>query len=139
MTHTKPFIGIFCAPLLITGVIYGWSLSPIESTWEELRRRLMATPEEENRLCMTVYPNSISKTFNVNETGEPLMLTPYIQGGFYQEAVDAAKVNDIFQTMVRFFSIFMLADRMRSMRTNGASRNPDCEDKMGSLTEFKES
>ena len=108
MTHAKPFIGIFCAPLLITGVIYGWSLSPIESTWEELRRRLMATPEEENRLCMTVYPNSISKTFNVNETGEPLMLTPYIQGGFYQEAVDAAKVNDIFQTMVRFFSIFSI-------------------------------
>ena len=49
-------------------------------------------------------PNSISKIFNVNETGEPLMLTPYIQDGFYQEAVDAAKVNDIFQTMVRFFS-----------------------------------
>ena len=68
----------------------------------------MATPEEENRLCMTVYPNSISKTFNVNETGEPLMLTPYIQGGFYQEAVDAAKVNDIFQTMVRFFSFFFI-------------------------------
>ena len=90
----------------MTGVVYGWSLSPIDSTWEELRLRLMATPEEENRLCMTVYPNSISKKFNVNETGEPLMLTPYIQGGFYQDAVDAAKVNDIFQTMVRFFSIF---------------------------------
>ena len=68
----------------------------------------MATPEEENRLCMTVYPNSISKTFNVNETGEPLMLTPYIQDGFYQEAVDAAKVNDIFQTMVRFLTIFLI-------------------------------
>ena len=103
-----PFIGVFCARLLIRGIIYGWSLSPIESTWEELRRRLMATPEEENRLCMTVYPNSISKTFNVNETGEPLMLTPYIQGGLYQEAVDAAKVNDIFQTMVRFFSFFFI-------------------------------
>ena len=36
------------------------------------------------------------------------MLTPYIQDGFYQEAVDAAKVNDIFQTMVRFLTIFLI-------------------------------
>ena len=54
------------------------------------------------------WSHSISKKFNVNETGEPLMLTPYIQDGFYQEAVDAAKVNDIFQTMVRFLTIFLI-------------------------------
>ena len=79
---------------------------PIEPSWEELRLRLMATPEEENRLCMTVYPNSISKTFNVNETGPPLMLTSYIKEGYYQEAVDAARVNAIFQTVVRLVTIY---------------------------------
>ena len=84
--------------------INGTILSPIEPSWEELRRRLMATPEEENRLCMTVYPNSISKTFNVNETGPPLMLTSYIKEGYYQEAVDAARVKNIFQTVVRLLS-----------------------------------
>ena len=68
----------------------------------------MATPEEENRLCMTVYPNSISKTFNVNETGEPLILTPYIQSGFFQEAVDAARVDTIFQTVVRLKPFIVL-------------------------------
>ena len=80
---------------------------PIEPSWEELRLRLMATPEEENRLCMTVYPNSISKTFNVNETGPPLMLTSYIKEGYYQEAVDAAKVNAIFQTVVRLVKSYI--------------------------------
>ena len=86
-----------------------WRFSPIEPSWEELRRRLMATPEEENRLCMTVYPKTISKRFNVNETGRPLMLTPYIKSGYFQEAVDAARVNTIFQTMVRtsFLSFFV--------------------------------
>ena len=67
----------------------------------------MATPEEENRLCMTVYPNSISKNFNVNETGPPLMLTSYIKEGYYQEAVDAARVNAIFQTVVRLVTIYI--------------------------------
>ena len=31
-------------------------------------------------------------------------------------------------------SVFKLADRMHSMRTNGASKNRDCRDQMGPLT-----
>lgn len=78
-----------------------WRFSPIEPTWEELRLKLMATPEEEPRLCVTVYPNVTFKPFNVNETLEPLILTPYLWEERYQEAVEAAKVNNIFQSEVR--------------------------------------
>jgi hypothetical protein len=77
-----------------------WRFSPIEPTWEELRRRLLSTAEEEMSLCVTLYPNSISKTFNQSETGSPLMLTPFILNGSFAEAVEAARVTRIFQTVV---------------------------------------
>lgn len=77
-----------------------WRFSPVEPTWEELRQRLMGTPEEESSMCVTVYPNAISKTFNVSETKRPLMLTPLISNGSLQEAAEAARVTNILQTVV---------------------------------------
>ena len=78
-----------------------WRFSPVEPTWEELRAKLMATPEEEPRLCVTVYPNSTFKPFNVNETLEPLILTSYLWEQKYHEAAQKAKVSNIFQSEVR--------------------------------------
>ena len=80
-----------------------WRHSPLEPTWEEKRQRLIGTPEEESRDCITLFPHVINRTFNVNETGEPLMLTPYIELEKYQEAVEAARVRNVFQTMVSCF------------------------------------
>ena len=77
-----------------------WRFSPIEPSWEEMRRRLMATPEEQPKLCTTVYPNSLGKEFSVNETREPLMLTPYLWEERYQEAAYDARVSSILQSEV---------------------------------------
>ena len=62
----------------------------------------MSTPQEELNLCYTVYPNVQNRTFNISETGKPLLLTPMIKNGQYQEAAKAARVTSIFQTVVRF-------------------------------------
>ncbi len=78
-----------------------WRFSPIEPTWEEMRARILATPEEKPRLCVTLYPNSISKKFKVSEVGTPLMLTPLIEGGLYYEAAEAARVKEVLQSVVR--------------------------------------
>ena len=80
-----------------------WRFSPIEPSWEEMRRTLLATPEEKPKLCTTVYPN-LDKEFNVNETREPLMLTPYLWAEKYQEAAIKARVSSIIQTEVIKFS-----------------------------------
>ena len=74
-----------------------WHFSPVEPSWEELRKNLLATPEEEMRLCVTMYPNSISRKFDPSEVGQPLMLSPLIKEGKYSEAAKASKVKNIFQ------------------------------------------
>lgn len=77
-----------------------WRFSPRDPTWEDLRQRLMATPEEESSLCVTVYPDSISKAFNVSQTKQPLLLSPFIKNGSLEEAAQAARVTNILQSMV---------------------------------------
>ena len=77
-----------------------WRFSPIEPSWEEMRRTLLNTPEEKPNKCITVYPNVLEKEFNVNETREPLMLTPYLWAEKYQEAAIKARVSSIIQTEV---------------------------------------
>ena len=77
-----------------------WRFSPIEPSWEEMRRTLLATPEEKPKLCTTVYPN-LDKEFNVNETREPLMLTPYLWAEKYQEAAIKALFEETFRQASR--------------------------------------
>ncbi len=72
----------------------------MEPSWEELRARILATPEEKPRLCVTLYPNSISKMFEVEKVGKPLILTPLIEGGLHAEAAEAAKVTNVLQSVV---------------------------------------
>ena len=85
-----------------------WRSQPIEPGWEELRSRLMSTNHEKRGLCTTKYPDSYEKDFNVSETGEPLLLTPFIINGTLREAVQAARVTNIFQTLVSVCQLFLL-------------------------------
>ena len=49
-------------------------------------------------MCVTVFPNSISKGFDEEEVGPTLFLTPYIESGRFEEAADAARVQSVMQT-----------------------------------------
>ena len=104
---------IFGFALAIAMIV--WRFSPIEPTWEEMRSKLMSTPEEDLRLCVTVYPNVQKKSFNVNETREPLILTPFLWEGRYQEAAEATRVDNIFQSEVR---------KLKSRKNHATSISP---------------
>ena len=81
-----------------------WKFTPMDPSWEELRNRILTTPEENPRKCHSVYPmKSLKKNFSVSEVGIPLNLSPLIKEGRYEEAADAAQVKSIFQSVVRLF------------------------------------
>ena len=75
-----------------------WRLPPAEPTFEEMRERVIRTPTEEPRLCVTVFPESIARRFDPAEVGEPLLLTPYVEAGRLEEAAAAARVAHVMQT-----------------------------------------
>jgi hypothetical protein len=78
-----------------------WRYSPVEPTWEQLRESILSTQEEDMRLCVTMYPNSIAKdNFDIEEVGQPLLLTPYIEDGLLDEAAEAARVDNVLQSVV---------------------------------------
>ena len=51
--------------LAITMVV--WRFTKDKPTFAEMRKKVMSTPDEEPHLCVTVYPNAITKTFDRNE------------------------------------------------------------------------
>ena len=95
---------IFGLSLAIGMII--WKFTPMDPSWEELRNRILTTPEENPRKCHSVYPmKSLKKKFSVSEVGIPLNLSPFIKEGRYEEAADAAQVKSIFQSVVRLKSL----------------------------------
>ena len=79
-------------------LVVAWRLTPAEPTFEEMRERVIRTPTEEPRLCVTVFPESIARRFDPAEVGEPLLLTPYVEAGRLEEAAAAARVAHVMQT-----------------------------------------
>lgn len=78
-----------------------WKFSPIEPTWEELKASIIDTSHEKVRVCTFQLPKNINnKTFAVSEVGVPLILSPLIEEGRYEEAAEAARVNSILQSVV---------------------------------------
>ena len=88
-----------------------WKFSPIEPTWEELKASIIDTSHEKVRVCTFQLPKNINnKTFAVSEVGVPLILSPLIEEGRYEEAAEAARVNSILQSVVskKIFYFFFL-------------------------------
>ena len=79
-----------------------WKFAPIEPTWEELRNKILDTSEENLNMFMMTYPQKMSGSeFSESEVGLPLQLSPMIKEGLYEEATEASKVTNIFQSVVR--------------------------------------
>ena len=62
-------------------VMIVWRFTPGEPTFAEMRKKILATPLEEPRLCFTLYPETIDREFDEDIVGTPLMLTPLIEAG----------------------------------------------------------
>ena len=91
---------IFGLTLAISMII--WKFAPIDPTWEELRSKILDTSEEDLDMCMMTYPHKMSGSeFSESEVGIPLQLSPMIKEGLYEEATEASKVTNIFQSVVR--------------------------------------
>ena len=106
---------IFGIALSIGMVI--WKFSPIEPTWEELKASIIDTSHEKVRVCTFQLPKNINnKTFAVSEVGVPLILSPLIEEGRYEEAAEAARVNSILQSVVSktIFYFFFYLDPFQS-------------------------
>ena len=95
---------IFGLTLAISMII--WKFAPIDPTWEELRSEILDTSEEDLNMCMMTYPHKMSGSeFSESEVGIPLQLSPMIKDGLYEEAAEASKVTNIFQSAVRIIII----------------------------------
>ena len=95
------FFSIFVAIFLVA-----WRFSMDKPTFQELREKVIRTPSEEPRMCVTVYPNSINKNFSDHDVGEALFLTPYIERGDLEEGAKLATVDHVMQS-VKSFSGFL--------------------------------
>ena len=64
---------IFGITLAISMII--WKFAPIEPTWEELRKKILDTSDENLDMCMMTYPYEMSGSeFIESEVGLPLQL-----------------------------------------------------------------
>ena len=73
----KHNLGLFFWPLLFLIYLSKDCTISDKPTFEEMRAKITSTPNEEPRLCITIYPNSIHKDFSERDVGETLYLTGY--------------------------------------------------------------
>ena len=97
--------GLFCFVFAIGMIV--WKFSVNDPTYHELRQKVINTPHEPPRICQTVYPEAISKTFSSDVVGDPLILTDYLEGDDpdpykIAEGVAKARVDNVLQTEVSY-------------------------------------
>ena len=95
-------------------LMVAWRFTPDEPTFEEMRERVIRTPTEEPRLCVTVFPESINRTFDPEEVGEPLFLTPYIKAGRLEAAARASRVEHVMQTEESYSGFLTVNEELNS-------------------------
>ena len=88
--------GIFGIVVAICMVI--WKFTALELSYEDLRLKVINTPDEELALCVTVYPKVVSKDFEESEVGKHLVLTDFIDSDEIEQGVELSRVDNVLQS-----------------------------------------
>ena len=82
-----------------------WKFVEHKPTYDELRQKIINTPNEKPSICQSVYPSIYSKTFDSSVVGEPLILTDYLKDdnlNLIAEGARKAKVDDVLQSEISY-------------------------------------